>query len=132
MRKISKIIVHCTATPEGQDVSVESIDRYHRSLGWAGIGYHFVIGLDGTVHKGRPVEKVGAHCKGHNTESIGIAYVGGHAPDGKTPKDTRTPAQRKALRQLVTECLAEFPGATVHAHNEFANKACPCFKICDL
>ena len=97
--------------------------------GWRDIGYHFVIYRDGTVHKGRPIEQIGAHCSGYNANSIGICYIGGCATDGKTPKDTRTEAQRAALIQLVSELKASYPSATVHGHNEFAAKACPSFNV---
>ena len=129
MRAISEIILHCTATPEGREVSVATIRAGHLARGFNDIGYHYVIGLDGTVRKGRPVEKIGAHCPGHNAKSIGVAYVGGVATDGKTPKDTRTQAQCMALTGLVRELLAQHPGATVHGHNEFAAKACPSFNV---
>lgn len=129
MRAISEIILHCTATPEGREVSVATIRTGHLARGFNDIGYHYVIGLDGTIHKGRPVEKIGAHCLGHNARSIGIAYVGGVAADGKTPKDTRTQAQCAALTRIVRELLAKHPGATVHGHNEFAAKACPSFNV---
>ncbi len=133
MRQIDKIILHCTATPEGQDFTVEQIRDCHvRGFGWNDIGYHFVIYRDGSVHVGRPLEIAGAHCKGYNAHSIGIAYVGGYASDGKTPKDTRTPAQREALYRLVAELQEQFPGASVHCHNEFAAKACPCFTMKDF
>jgi len=133
MRKIKKIILHCTATPEGRDYTVAQIRDWHvRGNGWKDIGYHFVIYRDGSVHQGRPIEQPGAHCKGYNATSIGIVYVGGCAADGKTPKDTRTPAQNKAMHELVERLQSQFPGATVHCHNEFANKACPSFKICDF
>ena len=127
MRKIEKIIVHCTATPEGRDVTVEDIDGWHRARGFEGIGYHYVVYRDGTVHRGRPLERTGAHCRGQNARSIGVCYVGGLAADGHTPADTRTPAQREALRGLVDELKRRFRGATVHSHYEFAAKACPCF-----
>ena len=132
MRKIDKIILHCSATPEGHDYTVADIDRWHRERGFNGIGYHYVIYLDGTVNPGRSIERIGAHCIGQNSNSIGICYIGGVTSDGKTPKDTRTPAQRKALRELVDTLRKKYPGATVHGHYEFANKACPSFKICDL
>ncbi len=132
MRKIDKIILHCSATPEGHDYTVADIDRWHRERGFNGIGYHYVIYLDGTVNPGRSIERIGAHCIGQNSNSIGICYIGGVTTDGKTPKDTRTPAQRKALRELVDTLRKKYPGATVHGHYEFANKACPSFKICDL
>ena len=85
-----------------------------------------MIYLDGTVHKGRPLEKAGAHCKGQNAHSIGICYVGGLDRQGK-PKDTRTAAQKAALLTLIRELRQRFPRATVHGHREFANKACPSF-----
>ena len=130
MRKINKIIIHCTATPEGRDYTVAQIRDWHvKGNGWSDIGYHFVIDRNGTVHKGRPIEKIGAHTTGQNATSIGIAYIGGITNDGKkTPKDTRTPAQRVALVNLVKELKATFgENVTVHGHNEFADKACPSF-----
>ncbi len=130
MRKITDIIIHCSATPEGKPFTAADIDRWHRQRGFDGIGYHYVVYLDGSVHKGRPVKKQGAHCKGHNAESIGICYIGGCAPDGKTPKDTRTEAQRSALRKLVQELQQTYPGTTVHGHCEYnAAKACPSFNV---
>lgn len=133
MRKINEIIIHCSATPEGKDYTVEQIRDWHvKGNGWQDIGYHLVIYRDGSVHHGRPLAVAGAHCKGHNANSIGICYIGGCAADGKTPKDTRTTEQRTAMRELVAYLQTLFPGATVHCHNEFANKACPSFKICDL
>lgn len=129
MRKINKIIIHCAATPEGRNFTVEDIRRWHLQRGFRDIGYHYVIYLDGSVHTGRPIEQIGAHTSGYNANSIGICYIGGCAKDGKTPKDTRTEAQRSALVKLVAELRAKFPGATVHGHNEFANKACPSFNV---
>ena len=126
MRSIDKIIVHCSATREGQHVTVQQIRQWHLQRNFADIGYHYVIYLDGTVHKGRPLEKAGAHCKGQNAHSIGICYVGGLDRQGK-PKDTRTAAQKAALLTLIRELRQRFPRATVHGHREFANKACPCF-----
>ncbi len=129
MRKINEIIVHCSATPEGKDFTVEQIDRWHRQRGWKCIGYHYVIYRDGSVHKGRNEQDEGAHCLGHNKYSIGICYIGGVTADGKTPKDTRTPEQKSALRNLVKELQIKYPSATVHGHNEFAAKACPSFNV---
>lgn len=132
MRKIDEIIVHCTATPEGRPHTAKDVDMWHRQRGFDGIGYHFLVRLDGTVEPGRPLEKNGAHCLGHNAHSIGICYVGGLTKDGKSPKDTRTPAQREALRGLVTYLGRFFPNITLHGHREFAAKACPSFDIADL
>lgn len=127
MRNITEIIVHCTATPRGRDVTARMVDAWHRARGWNGIGYHYLVRLDGTVEAGRPEARAGAHCRGHNSRSIGVAYAGGVETDGHTPADTRTPAQRAALRELVAELRRRYPGATVHGHREFAAKACPCF-----
>lgn len=121
--------MHCAATPEGKDYTVADIDRWHRARGFNGIGYHYVIYRDGSVHPGRPVEQQGAHCTGRNAWSIGVCYIGGCAADGKSPKDTRTTAQKAALEALVRKLLKQYPGATVHGHNEFAVKACPSFDV---
>ena len=90
MREIKSIILHCSATPEGKDFTVADITRWHKERGFRTIGYHYVVYRDGTVHKGRPVEQIGAHCEGHNKNSIGVCYIGGLMADEKTPKDTRT------------------------------------------
>ncbi|GAB6122260.1 N-acetylmuramoyl-L-alanine amidase [Dysgonomonas termitidis] len=128
MRKIDKIILHCSATKEGQHFTVEDIDRWHRDRGFAKIGYHHVIYLDGTVHNGRDESLIGAHCLGHNATSIGVCYIGGLDAKGN-PKDTRTEAQAVALAGLVDDLKVRFPLAKVHGHNEFAAKACPCFDV---
>jgi N-acetylmuramoyl-L-alanine amidase len=129
MRSINKIIIHCSATIEGKDYTVEQIRSWHiRDNGWKDIGYHFVIYRDGSIHAGRPIEQIGAHCLGMNNHSIGICYIGGMDINRK-PKDTRTPEQKTALISLVKLLKASFPDATVHGHNEFANKSCPCFDV---
>lgn len=132
MRKIDKIIVHCTATPAGREVTVEDVTGWHKARGFRTIGYHYLVGLDGTVHAGRPESEVGAHCLGRNAGSIGVCYVGGLDAETRQPRDTRTPAQRRALRRLVDSLRRRYPHATVHGHREFAAKACPCFDIADL
>lgn len=129
MRKITEIIIHCSATPAGRHFTVHDIDRWHRARGFSSIGYHYVIYLDGSVHPGRPVEDIGAHCLGHNAHSIGVCYIGGLDADTLEPADTRTPEQRTALRELIAKLQEQYPGATVHGHNEFADKACPCFPV---
>lgn len=131
MRKIDGIIIHCSATPEGRDVTVQTIRQWHKAKGWRDIGYHFIIRLDGTVEQGRPVEQQGAHCTGHNQTTIGVCYIGGVARDGKTPKDTRTDAQKASLLELVKQLQAahRIPSSNIYGHNQFANKACPSFDV---
>ena len=129
-RKIDKIIIHCSATREGQHIDVDTIRDWHvNGRGWSDVGYHYVIYLDGTVHPGRPVERSGAHTKGQNSNSIGICYIGGVETDGKTPKDTRTPEQKAALDNLLFVLTDIFANTTIHGHNEFAAKACPSFDV---
>lgn len=129
MRQIKEIIIHCSATPEGRDVTVETIRQWHKQRGFRDIGYHYIIYRDGTIRTGRPEAEQGAHCTGHNANSIGICYVGGMERDMSEPKDTRTSAQRKALLSLCRELKRKYPSATIHGHNEFADKACPSFNV---
>ena len=127
MRQINKIIVHCTATPEGRDVSVETIRRWHvQDNGWSDIGYHWVIELDGSLEEGRKEHRNGAHAKGHNSDSIGVVYVGGCDKDMK-PKDTRTEAQKEELICILQDLKARYPKAEIIGHRDVANKACPSF-----
>ena len=129
MRTINKIIIHCTATPEGRAVTVADVTAWHRQRGFSTIGYHYLIGLNGERWKGRDIAQAGAHCEGQNANSIGVCYVGGLAADGKTPKDTRTNMQKTALQTLIREIKASYPAASIHGHREFAAKACPCFDV---
>lgn len=130
MRTITLIIIHCSATPEGRSLSFEECRRDHiMHRHFRDIGYHFYITRDGTVHDGLPIEKVGAHCEGHNSHSIGICYEGGLDANGK-PADTRTEAQRKALKSLVERMHRLFPKALIVGHHDLnPRKACPCFKV---
>lgn len=94
MRKIKEIIIHCSATKEGRNFTVADIDRWHRERGMRCIGYHFVIYRDGSIHVGRAIEEVGAHCKGHNSISIGICYIGGLSKK-KVSRRIQEPENRK-------------------------------------
>lgn len=145
-RRIDEIIVHCTASREGQEQTVEQIRRDHTTpvskggRGWSDIGYQYVVYLDGTVHEGRDVDISGAHVSGHNAHSIGVVYVGGLDKDGK-PKDTRTEAQKAALLLLLMDLRKLYPKARIRGHRDFSRdlngngiieprewvKACPCF-----
>lgn len=143
MRKIDTIIIHCSATKAWQDFTAKDIDCWHRKRGFDGIGYHYVIRLNGKIERGRNVEYPGAHCPDWNTRSIGICYIGGLDANGK-PTDTRTKAQKRILYQLIRELQRDYPGINlVIGHrdtspdlnrngviepHEFV-KACPCFDV---
>jgi N-acetylmuramoyl-L-alanine amidase len=129
MRKINKLIVHCTATPEFKDFNVDDVRDWHvKGNGWSDIGYHYLIKLDGTVEKGRSIEKTGAHVAGHNRDSIGIAYVGGMDKSMDEWIDTRTIKQKDSLFNLLMDLKFQFPDAIVYGHNDFTDKkVCPCF-----
>lgn len=131
MREICKIVLHCSATPEDRYHDASDLDRWHRSRGWNGIGYHFVILLDGTVETGRPLERQGAHVRGHNKDSIGICYIGGVSADRTHPLDTMRKEQADSFLDLVEELREEFGHIPVMGHNDFPGvaKACPSFKV---
>ena len=128
MRKLNEIIVHCTGTIPSESTTVEAVRRYHMEHnGWKDIGYHYIVYLDGSIHVGRPIDQKGAHCKGHNDNTIGICYVGGLVDKNKAG-DTRTLKQRIALRDLIRSLKYCFPTITkVSGHCDYASKACPCF-----
>ena len=128
MRQINEIIIHCSATKEGLNFNANDIDRWHKQRGFKRIGYHFVILNDGTIQQGRELASIGAHCTNHNAHSIGICYIGGLDKNGK-PKDTRTVQQKASMYDLLVKLKKQFPKATIHGHNEFANKACPSFDV---
>ena len=142
MRNIDSIIVHCSATKAGQDFTATDIDRWHRERGFNGIGYHYVIRLDGKLEKGRDVALAGAHCKGWNERSVGICYIGGLDENGR-PADTRTNAQKRVLYQIIMDLQREYNILQVLGHRDTSPdlngdrviepyeyvKACPCFDV---
>lgn len=131
MRELKRIILHCSATREGQELDADTIRSWHLARGWADIGYHFVVKLDGVIETGRTLDRVGAHTKGHNADSIGICYVGGLNSEGD-PKNTMTPRQRDSITRLCYAlCVSLNKSLLLHAHNEFSSKACPSFAIAD-
>ena len=127
MRDIKEIIIHCSDTPEGRETTVNDIDLWHKQAGYKKIGYHYVIYLDGSIHKGREENETGAHCIGHNTDSIGICYIGGKDKANKTPKDTRTEMQKNSLLSLLVDLKKRYPKAEIFGHKDFSSKDCPCF-----
>lgn len=147
---IDAIVIHCSATREGQDVRAADIRKWHLERGFADIGYNYVIDLDGTIEEGRPLTMNGAHCekpgfsgKPYNQHSIGICYIGGVAKDGKTPKDTRTDAQKLAMQSLVANLVMQYPIVEILGHRDASPdlngdgmiskwewmKACPSFDV---
>lgn len=129
MRTITLIVIHCSAVPPGRQSSAKDIDNWHKDRGWKGIGYHYVIRRDGSIEKGRDITEVGAHCYPHNRHSIGICYEGGLDEHGKEA-DTRTPAQKVALRELVGQLHQQFPKALIVGHHDLEpSKPCPCFEV---
>ena len=131
-RNIKEIIVHCSATPEGEDYTVAQIRQMHLQRGFNDIGYHWVVYRDGTISKGRDDSISGAHCTNHNSKSIGVCYIGGCPPRSEAnwmnkAKDTRTPEQKESLENLLKELKTRYPEAKIHSHRDFANKGCPSF-----
>ena len=129
MRKIDKIIVHCSGTPELTDFDVKDIRDWHvNGNSWSDVGYHFIIKLDGTIQDGRPIKKIGAHVKGKNRSSIGICYIGGMNRDMTNWEDTRTKKQKESLLLLINDLKKRFPNTIVYGHKDFTNKKlCPSF-----
>jgi N-acetylmuramoyl-L-alanine amidase len=130
MRTIKHIVIHCSYTPEGRDEKTAEIKRWHtEERGWSDIGYHTVIELDGTVHAGRPYEKIGAGVEGHNRHAIHICYVGGMDKSMKKSKDTRTVEQKKSLTFMLEYYKGLFPKAVILGHRDFkgVKKDCPSF-----
>lgn len=129
MRNIERVILHCSATREGDDISADDIRRWHIARNFRDIGYHFVVRLDGTIESGRPISQVGAHSKGQNKDSIGICYIGGLDENAK-PKNTMTIEQKIYIGAICRAlCYALNKPLSLHGHREFSNKACPSFEI---
>lgn len=121
MRKITKHIIHCSDSPDDRKVTVADIDQWHKERGWKGIGYHYVIYRDGSVHYGRFENEVGAHCKGHNSYSIGTCLIG---------RETFTEMQFTALKKLHRELDERYPGIKSFGHRDFdKHKTCPNFNV---
>lgn len=132
MRNLEMIIIHCSATTSAMCLGAEEIRKWHLERGFSDIGYHYVIRRNGSVEPGRPLDQPGAHCKGYNARSIGICLVGGvEEHEGKLiPAGNFTEIQWQVLEQLVIRLLRAYPSIqSVHGHNEFAAKDCPCFDV---
>lgn len=129
-RPVDKIIIHCAATYPKQDIDAATIDRWHKELGWSGIGYHAVIKKDGTLECGRDIEVIGAHCVGYNTCSVGICLIGGLNEAGRAC-GVYTEPQMRTLAIVVRALMEHYKidARRVYGHQDFANKACPCFNV---
>ncbi len=114
--KTQYIILHHVAA---SDRTPQEIHQEHLARGWAGIGYHYLISKNGTIYHGRPRDVIGAHCEGHNSESVGISAVGNYETEQMPP------IQWKAILDLVNELKAVYPGAKVVGHKELYATACP-------
>lgn len=126
MRKINKIIIHCSATPEGRNVKAETIKKWHLDRGFSDIGYHYIIHLNGSISYGRSIYTNGAHTKGHNSSSLGVCYIGG-CDSKMDAKDTRTCEQIDSLNDLLKTLKRLHPGAIIYGHRDFSTKDCPSF-----
>ena len=119
MRSINLIVIHCSATREDKSFTEYDLDVCHRRRGFNGTGYHFYIRKNGDIKSTRPIEKIGAHVRGFNSESIGICYEGGLDCEGQ-PKDTRTEWQKHSLRVLILTLLRDYPGCRVCGHRDLS------------
>lgn len=140
-RKITHIFVHCTATLP--TASVESIQQSWRDIGWKDPGYHYIIKADGTIVNLQPEDKTSNGVRGYNAHAIHVAYIGGIGLHKAYPRDvgsaqiedTRTPAQKAALRALLADIHSRYPKAIILGHRSIWgedspgkwHKQCPCF-----
>lgn len=143
MARLKRLVLHCTATPEGREVSAADIRHWHcdpvskGGRGWKQVGYTDMIHLDGKVERlvgnNEDAEvdlwEITNGAAGYNSTSRHVVYVGGVVADGKTPKDTRTVAQLKAMEAYVKDFHGRFPSVRIVGHNELAAKACPSFDV---
>ena len=134
-RLITLIVIHCSATRCNRPYTVQQLYHDHVEVNhWRFIGYHFYIRRDGKVEATRPLERMGAHAKGHNAHSIGICYEGGLDELGHYA-DTRTEAQKRAMEKLVVQLKQQFPTiVNLVGHRDLpgVQKACPCFDASEL
>jgi N-acetylmuramoyl-L-alanine amidase len=130
-KRTNWLVIHCSATRAVMDVGAADIRRWHRAQGWTDIGYHYVIRRSGKVEAGRPLQSIGTHVKGHNTDSVGICLAGGLNNETFKPENNYTPQQWEALTRLLKTLLVKYPKAKVRGHRDFPNvqKACPCFSV---
>ena len=117
---IDKIVIHCSATPNGRHTTAEDIHTWHLQKNFDGIGYHHVIRTDGVLESGRPHYWKGSHAYGRNEDSLGICMIG---------TDFYSVQQWAILDDLLRKLLIQYPGAKIMGHNELSNKKCPGFDV---
>lgn len=139
---VKYLTIHCAATPEGRDVSHEAVTAWDKAK-FGQTSYHWVVELDGSMHRTLRDDQLGAHVGKANSGNIGICYIGGVEKNGKTPKDTRTAAQKKSLLTLVRTYKGRYPGIIIRGHRDWSPdlnkdgkitpnewiKSCPCFDV---
>lgn len=101
-----------TATPQ-------QVDSWHKANGWCGIGYHFLVRKDGSIYRGRPLDKMGAHVFGMNNCSIGICA------EGRYGIETMPLVQKKAICELLVYLKKIYPNAKIVGHKEIGASDCP-------
>ena len=129
MRKISLIVIHCSATRVDRDFTAKDVDTAHRYRGFSCWGYHYYICKSGEVEPMRDEDTTGAHARGYNAISLGVCYEGGLDECGR-PADTRTYAQKCSLLDLLRQLKTDYPKAAIQGHYQLSksvHKTCPCF-----
>lgn len=129
MMPIRWLTIHCAATPEGRNVSAEQVEQWDRAR-FNQPSYHWIVELNGNIHRSLEDGVKGAHVANHNTGNIGVCYVGG-CDEHMQPKDTRTQAQKAALLALVRDYKRKYPDIQVLGHRDWPHvaKACPSFDV---
>lgn len=132
MRKITHLIVHCTATPDHRDLGFKEIDAMHKARGWespSGVhcGYHYIVRRNGTIERGRPDVEVGAHAYGKNGVSLGIVWVGTNRPEF-----VQYEAMAQLLRSLMSKYDLDIDMVQGHREAVDTDKACPVINMDNL
>lgn len=139
-RDVTEVVVHWSAHFLNQDIGAEEIHGQHKADGFSGIGYHYIIRNDGTIERGRPINKEGAHAKanGHDKYSIGVAFVGGYTVNSNSALanppfgvESLNPVQIKTLRHFMSTFYKVWPGGQAWGHNDTdpQNKPDPGFSV---
>lgn len=116
------VVLHCSASDIPRHDSIDVVRGWHKARGWRDIGYQWFIDKKGGTYQGRKESDIGAHCKGHNSNSIGICLSG---------LNDFTDIQFEKCAELVMRIMDDYNLSTkdIYLHNEFnSNKTCPNFK----